>query len=210
MILSDIHGNPSYLKKALHIFDEIRRQSRQLQKKQEKQLEIRQSGNKQAEKSRNAPTYALLIAGDIAVGHSDEVAVLLNRYRNHITAVYGNSDSSRDRQVLQFPLTLLRRIPFTDTAGNTRTLFMHHGHETLDFLKEEMQYGDILVTGHTHRPSLDIDDGGIIRINPGSLSLPRGNYKHSFALLEYPKVQIVELPRRKVLKEITIPSLSLN
>lgn len=205
MILSDIHGNPNYLRKALHIFDDIRKQSRQLQKKQS---EASQSENDLAVKTRNTATYALLIAGDIAVGHSDEVAVLLNRYRSHITAVYGNSDSSRDRQVLQFPLSLLRRIPFTDTAGNTRTIFMHHGHETMDFLKEEMQFGDILVTGHTHRPSLDIDGGGIIRINPGSLSLPRGNFKHSFALLDYPKIQIVELPRRKVLKEITIPDLS--
>ena len=54
-------------------------------------------------------------------------------------------------------------------------------------LKEEaLDRGvDIVMYGHTHRPVVDLEDDGIIAINPGSLSYPRQEgHRPSYIIME--------------------------
>lgn len=70
-------------------------------------------------------------------------------------------------------------------------VFITHGHAyyvSLDpeYIREEgrARGADIVMFGHTHRPFFD-DDGGIIVLNPGSLSFPRQEgRKGSYMIME--------------------------
>ena len=74
-------------------------------------------------------------------------------------AVAGNCD---DDDTL--PLTCLHLV------GGLRVL-MHHGHRPIDEASFEP---DIVITGHTHVPTITLD-GSVLRINPGSAGPRRFN-----------------------------------
>ena len=46
-----------------------------------------------------------------------------------------------------------------------------------------LKQGDYLICGHTHIPKLEKQDG-YIYINPGSVSIPKENSRHSYIILE--------------------------
>lgn len=62
--------------------------------------------------------------------------------------------------------------------------YVSMGNETLK--KEAKARGaDIVFYGHTHRPVIDMEDEGIIAVNPGSLSYPRQEGRRcSYAIME--------------------------
>ncbi len=68
-------------------------------------------------------------------------------------------------------------------------VFMTHGHRYMaaystDFLAVSAREkgANIVLFGHTHRPLLE-EEGGLLILNPGSLSEPRGGTPYSFAIL---------------------------
>ena len=68
-------------------------------------------------------------------------------------------------------------------------VFMTHGHRYMaaystDFLAASAREkgANIVLFGHTHRPLLE-EEGGLLILNPGSLSEPRGGTPYSFAIL---------------------------
>ena len=70
-----------------------------------------------------------------------------------------------------------------------KMIYMTHGHrqrvyygtDTLYYTAAQEQ-ADIALFGHTHMPYLE-NEGGIIIMNPGSISLPRGGNERSFAFI---------------------------
>lgn len=106
------------------------------------------------------------------------VAELLNEYKNVIIAIKGNCDSEVDEMVLEFPL-LRNNVLLV----NNHNLFLTHGHlyseANVPFLGEK----DILAYGHTHVPFIKEKDG-IRIINPGSPSIPKGNSKPSYIIID--------------------------
>ncbi len=70
-----------------------------------------------------------------------------------------------------------------------KRIYMTHGHrqrvyygtDTLYYTAAQEQ-ADIALFGHTHMPYLE-NEGGIIIMNPGSISLPRGGNERSFAFI---------------------------
>ena len=70
-----------------------------------------------------------------------------------------------------------------------KRIYMTHGHrqrvyygtDTLYYTAAQEQ-ADIALFGHTHIPYLE-NEGGIIIMNPGSISLPRGGNERSFAFI---------------------------
>ena len=93
-----------------------------------------------------------------------------------LTAVSGNRDAP----------AVLERVPKTATtewAG--RRFLLAHGHEhdaTSLSLLARQEEADVIVTGHTHRPVIDMV-GEYPHVNPGSYADPR-RYQPAYATVE--------------------------
>lgn len=73
--------------------------------------------------------------------------------------------------------------PYKVWATHGHTYFVYMDNE---YLKQEAKARgvDVVLYGHTHRPVID-KKGGVIAVNPGSLSYPRqANHRPSYALME--------------------------
>ncbi|WP_242975163.1 YfcE family phosphodiesterase [Anaerovirgula multivorans] len=83
-----------------------------------------------------------------------------------------------------------------------KRVFITHGHRygvkyglSGIFYKGKELKADLVIFGHSHMPVNLIEDGMVL-LNPGSVSLPRGNSTRSFASLEIKdsiNVEIIEL-----------------
>ena len=65
-----------------------------------------------------------------------------------------------------------------------------------------LKKGDIFIQADTHVPTLFEDEKGIIRLNPGSPSRPRGGYKASYAVIKEDRIEIRKLKNGKILMEL--------
>lgn len=166
-IMSDIHGSLFYLRRALERY--------------------RAEG----------AGYILLLGDELYHGarnplpegyNPKEVTNALNALSDRIIAVRGNCDSEVDGMVLRFPMM----SAYSTVLTGGRRLFLTHGHvygpENLPALRE----GDAFFYGHTHVPVAKISDG-IAVVNPGSVSLPKENSPHSYAVLQGDSLQVKDL-----------------
>ena len=164
MIASDIHGSAFYCEKLLKAWKE-----------------------EQPEK--------LLLLGDILYhGPRNDlpeeyapkkVIEMLNEIGNEILAVRGNCDTEVDQMVLNFPV--LADYAFI-VDGKTR-LFATHGHKFNEKELPPLSKGDILLNGHTHVQCIR-EHEDYTYINPGSVSIPKENTGHGYAILEDGKVTL--------------------
>ena len=103
-----------------------------------------------------------------------KVIELLGGVKEKIFCVRGNCDADVDLAVLPFPVS-------GDCAlmpVGEKMIYATHGHVYHpDNLPLHID-GDILLYGHTHIPALR-EVNGIMCINPGSVSLPKEDSKHS-------------------------------
>ena len=163
MIASDIHGSAYYCRQMLAAFDRER-----------------------ADK--------LLLLGDILYHgpRNDlpreyapkEVIALLNERKNHILCVRGNCDTEVDQMVLAFPILADYAYLVIDGV----TLFATHGHvHNLNHLPP-LGKGTILLHGHTHVPAWERQDG-VWYLNPGSVSIPKGDSLPSYMTLKQGEFQ---------------------
>lgn len=113
---------------------------------------------------------------------SDAIRPFLNRS----IFVRGNCDAKVDEMVLGVPLPL-KAIVFR----NGHRCVLAHGDET-DSSFLDLKEGDIFFSGHTHIQVLK-KENGIVYINPGSPSFPKGGNEASFALFEEGKIEIRRL-----------------
>jgi hypothetical protein len=83
-----------------------------------------------------------------------------------------------------------------------KRIFLTHGHKynvkmgilNLYYAGKE-ENADLILYGHTHIPSIEKKDG-MIFLNPGSPSMPRGRHKRTFAIVEIGdkiKADIIEI-----------------
>ncbi len=112
------------------------------------------------------------------------VISLLSPYADRLLCVRGNCDTEVDQMVLPFPVLSETALLFVDG----RLWFAAHGHRsganpTTEDLPP-LSVGSIFLSGHTHIPVLSKDPHGILRLNPGSVSIPKGGYPASYALYE--------------------------
>ena len=159
MIASDIHGSAYYCQKLLEEF----------QKEQ---------------------TDRLLILGDILYHgpRNDlprdyapkEVLVMLNAMKEKIFCVQGNCDAEVDQMVLEFPIM----ADYCILPVGDRLIYATHGHNHNLQKLPPLQPGDILLHGHTHLPAWDSFGEKNLYLNPGSVSIPKGESCNSYMLLE--------------------------
>ncbi len=108
-----------------------------------------------------------------------EVSELLNKHKQNIIAVRGNCDSEVDQMVLQFSMM----ADYAILNIGIRSVFVTHGHIYNEQNLPLLSKGDVLVHGHTHVREL-CDKGDYIFLNPGSLSIPKGDGINGYAVLE--------------------------
>lgn len=158
MIASDIHGSAYYCRQMLEAFEK------------------EQAGR-------------LLLLGDILYHgprndlprdySPKEVIAQLNPLAERIVGVGGNCDADIDQYVLNFPMSA--GYAFIDLG--TSLIFATHGHVYNPEHPPRLRRGDILLTGHTHVPALEIG-GNFTYCNPGSTSIPKKDSARSYMTLE--------------------------
>jgi predicted phosphodiesterase len=86
-----------------------------------------------------------------------------------------------------------------------RTWFAAHGHRaganpTAGDLPK-LPAGSVVLTGHTHIPTLDTTPEGVLLLNPGSTSIPKGGFAPSYAVYEDGRFAVVSLDGEVILTE---------
>jgi putative phosphoesterase len=114
---------------------------------------------------------------------ADKTAELLNRYADKSIGVRGNCDSEVDQMLLRFPMMSDYVLLFAEG----RRCFLTHGHiyipeEAAQQENPRLPAGSVFISGHTHVPVLEYA-GGILLLNPGSPSIPKGGSVPGYALL---------------------------
>ena len=168
MIISDIHGSAKYLKKVLDIYHE-----------------------EKCEK--------LLILGDILyhgprndlpeLYNPKECIKLLNPMKDEILTVKGNCDAEVDEMVLDFPIPVFRRFSLCGFD-----LYLTHGHHVNPEHPIDLPKGTVVLFGHSHVHEIT-DVNGVIFINPGSISIPKGDKINSFGIMEDNSIKIMDLEK---------------
>jgi hypothetical protein len=126
-----------------------------------------------------------LIAGDILYhgpknpipqGYSPkELAIKINNYKRPLIIVKGNCDSDVDQSLINIPILSPYAVIWIDGLK----ILLHHGDKNLNdwiFSLEPDQRFHIVISGHTHIPSIK-QEKGVVFLNPGSPSIPLGEEK---------------------------------
>lgn len=126
------------------------------------------------------------------------VADRLNERAGQMIAVRGNCDSEVDQMLLCFPCT----APYNQMLVDGRRWFVTHGHL---YRPDEVSLpdGSLYISGHTHVPQLE-SQGTRVRLNPGSITFPRGEWPASFGWYEEGRMQILEVASGDVLAELVL------
>lgn len=109
------------------------------------------------------------------------VIEMLNNVADKLICVRGNCDTEVDQMVLSFPV-------LSDTAivydGEEKlTLIMSHGHKYSPDNLPPISGKAVFLYGHTHLFG-KTEKNGIVCINPGSVSLPKGGNPKTYAAYE--------------------------
>ncbi len=107
------------------------------------------------------------------------VISMLNELKDEVLCVRGNCDTEVDQMVLEFPV--LADYAFI-CEGGVR-IFATHGHKFNEQALPPLSKGDILLHGHTHVQVIR-EHENYTYINPGSVSIPKENTGHGYAILE--------------------------
>ena len=156
MIISDIHGSESALKKVLEYYDRLHYDGMII------------LGDILYHGPRNP----------LPEGHNPKgVIKLLNDRASDIIAVRGNCEAEVDQMVLNFPCM----SDYVLISDNGMRILATHGHiYDSGHLPNGFSKG-ILLFGHTHLWELRTEENLIV-CNPGSIALPKENRPPTFAV----------------------------
>ncbi len=106
------------------------------------------------------------------------VIAALNGLSDEILCVRGNCDTEVDQMVLDFPIMADYAVIFDGAA-----MYLSHGHIYGENNPPKGLCGGVLICGHTHIPKCE-KKNGYVYINPGSVSIPKENSRHSYIIYE--------------------------
>ena len=141
---------------------------------------------------------------DLPEGYEPKAVIaMLSERADKLFCVRGNCDTEVDQMVLPFPILAETALLFVDG----KTWFACHGHRSganpsagdLPALSS----GSVVLSGHTHIPVLETTPDGVLLLNPGSVSIPKGGFPASYALYEDGRFSVVSLGG-EVLKEYCV------
>lgn len=207
LILSDIHGSADAARKALAYFDKFNCDK------------VFLLGDTLYHGPRNP----------LPKGHGPMgVVEALRPYSDKIVAARGNCDADVDLMMLEFvkiedEYAVVEDL-VTDFTGKQKTirLFLSHGHifmpecfpanalAQLDPAVKDERPIDAYLYGHTHIYQLQKNFKGVLMVNPGSTSLPKGGNPPTFGVYQSPTekeaaaFKIYDLESGKELSSITL------
>ena len=109
------------------------------------------------------------------------VMTLLNEKKEIILAVRGNCDTEVDQMVLDFPILGDYAVLPLPNGG---LAYLTHGHRYNEEAPPPMMARDVLIHGHTHVAGITACRDGQICLNPGSVSIPKGDTPPCYMVLE--------------------------
>ena len=122
-----------------------------------------------------------------------EVITMLNNLSDKIICVKGNCDAEVDEMVLDF------KIEKEYILNDSLNVYLTHGHH-LDFNNlSPLDNIDIVLYGHTHMHKIETINN-IAYINPGSISIPKGDLINSFAIMENKTISIYDFSFNLILQ----------
>ena len=144
------------------------------------------------------PVGAMLHAGDVLYHgprnpipewyQPSDLGSAIKNYKGMLLVSRGNCDAPVDEMV-----TNMEFHPWVSLVWNDRKIIMMHGDNIplLHALAHEGQ-ADLVISGHTHVPSLEREEG-MIFLNPGSTTLPKGGSRASAAVIDDKAVTVLTL-----------------
>lgn len=139
---------------------------------------------------------------DLPAGYDPKAVIsMLSKYADRLFCVRGNCDTEVDQMVLPFPIMAETALLFVDG----HTWLACHGHRSGanpsagDLPK--LPAGSVVISGHTHIPALEKNPNGVLLLNPGSPSIPKGGFPASYALYEDGRFSVVGLDGTVILEE---------
>ncbi len=118
---------------------------------------------------------------DLPTGYAPkEVISMLNEYKEKILTVRGNCDAEVDEMVLAFPVRADYALLSPDEHT---TIFATHGH-LLTKETAPLEKGECFLQGHTHVAEISRFGNENLFVNPGSTSIPKGDFPASYAVYE--------------------------
>ena len=108
-----------------------------------------------------------------------EVAAMLNALRPRPLCVRGNCEAEVDQMMLDFPVM----TEYFPLLLDGRMAFITHGHIWNEANLPPLETGDILIHGHTHVRAAQ-DKGAYYFLNPGSVSIPKGDGVRGYMVYE--------------------------
>ena len=117
---------------------------------------------------------------DLPEGYTPKKVIeMLNGVADKLLCVRGNCDAEVDQMVLKFPILSDTAWIYDGEAGIS--LFFSHGHKYSPDELPPLASGTVFLYGHTHLLGL-VEREGVICINPGSVSLPKGNNPRTYGV----------------------------
>ena len=126
-----------------------------------------------------------------------QVIEILNPLKEHIIAIRGNCDSEVDQMVLEFDIMQ----DFKIINLKEKNILLTHGHLNNDKFITENDI-NIMISGHTHLKLIQQTDN-VLFLNPGSITLAKGDMINSYALLDNDSFTIYDL-KDNALNSITM------
>ena len=128
---------------------------------------------------------------DLPTGYAPKAVIdMLNDVSDKLLCVRGNCDTEVDQMVLSFPI--LSDVALVYDGEEKLTLFMSHGHKYSPDNLPPISGKAAFLYGHTHLLGKTEKDG-VICINPGSVSLPKGGNPKTYAVYEEGAVTVKTL-----------------
>ncbi len=130
----------------------------------------------------------------------------LNNFDRPLFLVKGNCDAAVDEMVLDLPLI----TPFFYASIEGITILALHGdgYTEAEMFKLGKDYGaQVVVFGHIHEPLIKQNANGIVLVNPGSSSLPKGERPRSTVAmidLEAKKIEAFDLKTDEIIETMNL------
>ena len=121
----------------------------------------------------------------------------LNEIGDKLICVRGNCDTEVDQMVLNFPI--LSTTAMIYDGERDLTMCLSHGHVYNPDNLPPMSEGDVFLYGHTHVTKAE-NRGGVLCLNPGSVTLPKENNPKTYAIYEGGTFTVYDFEGNEVLK----------
>ena len=128
---------------------------------------------------------------DLPNGYAPKKVIeMLNGVADKLLCVRGNCDTEVYQMVLNFPI--MSDTAFVYDGEAKLTLLMSHGHKYSPDNLPPLPQDTVLLYGHTHILG-KTEKEGVICINPGSVSLPKGGNEKTYAIYENREITVKNL-----------------